>query len=91
MSSRSLLTKEEVVMLRTKYLGDVHKEYRDVVQALNLVADALKSIDGDEMYVCDADQIRLLKNMGKQVIELEAAAKALKLYVRDIAIRLGLI
>ena len=78
-------------MLRTKYIADVHKEYRDVVQALNLVADALRSIDGDEMYVCNTDQIRLLRKMGTQVIELEAAAKALKLYVRDIAIRLGLL
>ena len=44
-------------MLRTKYIDDVHKEYRDVVQALNLVADALRSIDGDEMYVGDGTAV----------------------------------
>ena len=91
MSSKSLLTQEEIVMLRTKFIPNIHKEYKDVVDSLNLVATALKSIDGDELYIDDATQIRLLKKMGAQVIELEAASKAMKLYLRAIAIRLGLI
>ena len=91
MSTKSLLTNEEIIMLRTKFIPDIHKEYKDVVDSLNLVATALKSIDGDELYIDNATQIRLLKKMGKQVIELEVATKEMKRYLRKIAIRLELI
>ena len=91
MSNKSLLTNEEIIMLRTKFIPDIHKEYKDVVDSLNLVATALKSIDGDELYIDNATQIRLLKKMGLQVIELEVASKKLKLYLRNITTRLGLI
>jgi len=91
MSSKSLLTREEITLLRMNHLQAIHREYRDVVQSLNLIADALKSIDGDDMYICEADQIRLLRKMGSNVLELEAAVKAMKLYLRDIATRLGIL
>ena len=78
-------------MLRMNHLQAIHKEYRDVVQSLNIIADAYKKLDGDELYICEEDQIRLLKQMGKNVLELEAAVKNLKLYLRDIAIRLNLL
>jgi len=91
MSTRSLLAREEITLLRTKYLADIHKEYKDVVHSLNLVADSLKSLDGDEIYICDADQVKLLKAMGRNVLELEASVKALKLYLRDVAVRLDIL
>ena len=91
MSAKSLLTREEITMLRMNHLQAIHKEYRDVVQSLNIIADAYKKLDGDELYICEEDQIRLLKQMGKNVLELEAAVKNLKLYLRDIAIRLNLL
>ena len=91
MSTRSLLVREEIILLRTKYLADVYAEYKDVVHSLNLVADSLKSLDGNEIYICEADQVRLLKAMGKNVLELGTSVNALKLYLRDIVIRLGLL
>lgn len=89
MSTRSLLTREEITMLRMTHLAAIHKEYRDVVESLNAVADAFKKMDGDELYICDADQVRLLKKMGVNVLELEAAVKDLKLYLKNIAMRLN--
>lgn len=91
MSTRSMLTREEITLLRTRYLPAIHKEYRDVVDSLNLIADALKQIDGDEIYICDVDQMRLLKKMGVNVLELETAVKNLKLYLKNIAIRLNIL
>lgn len=86
-----MLTREEITLLRTRYLPAIHKEYRDVVDSLNLIADALKQIDGDEIYICDVDQMRLLKKMGVNVLELETAVKNLKLYLKNIAIRLNIL
>ena len=88
MSTKSLLTKEEIVMLRTKHLQAVYKEYRDIVELLNLVTDKLKTIDGSDVYVGDDDQRRFLREIGRNVLELEGAVRELKLYLRDTAARL---
>ena len=88
MSTKSLLTREEITLLRMNHLQTIHREYREVVHTLNLIADALKSIDGDDLYLSGDDQVRLLRKMGRNVLDLEAAVKELRLYLQGVATRL---
>ena len=91
MSTRRLLKVEEVTMLQKHHIPKIYGEYHDIVEAVNALVKRMAHIEGDDIYLSDADQVRLLKKIGKQVIELENAAKDMKLYLRDIAIRLDLL
>jgi hypothetical protein len=91
MSARPVLTREEITTIQQRYLPAIFGEYRDIVEAVNRIAKRAAEIDGSEIYLCEEDQRRLLVKVGTNVLELEDEVRALKLYLRDIATRLGML
>ena len=87
---KSLLTREEITLIQNKYLPTINREYRDVVRFISLVAEKQAELEGDELYLSDNDQTRLLRKVGLNVLELENAVKNLKQYLIVIKNRLDL-
>jgi len=88
---RSLLTEEEKTMIRTKYLPNIYKEYRDVAKFFVLVSDHTVKVDDELLYLSDEDQIKLLKRMGVNALELRTAVQAMLQYLIGIRDRLEIV
>ena len=86
---KRLLTREEVAVIREKMLPRINKEYRDVVALFNLLAERLAVLDGDDLYLPEDEQKRLLKRVSVNLAELVEAAVELRRYVGGVKRRLN--
>jgi type II secretory ATPase GspE/PulE/Tfp pilus assembly ATPase PilB-like protein len=91
MSAKPVLTIEEITLIQQRYLPEIFGEYRDVVELVNRIVKRAAEIDGSDIYLSEEDQRRILVKIGTSVLELEGSVKDLKLYLRNIAIRLGML
>jgi len=89
LANKSLLKREEITLLRRKYLPAIHREYKDTVDSLNAFSEPVKRIKGDELYLTDSDQRRLFIRVARNMLELDSAVDDMKQYLVVIAKRLG--
>ena len=84
-----ILTREEIKMLQYKYIPELYKEYRGMMEALNRLSERLDYIEGEEVWLDEATQRKFLKKLLKHGSQLEKKTEKLKKYLKKIGERLG--
>jgi len=85
----SILTREEIILLRKKYLPAVFRSYKKMNDILNRISEKIDEDEGGDIWLSEKDQRRLVRAMRKSRRELRGADTALRNYLAGIMDRLG--
>jgi len=85
---RSILRREEVILLRTKYLPKLHEKYVALVNDLNMIAERTAADEDGDIWLTEQQQRRILRKLYRDGKALSIANNVLKAYLRQVFERL---
>jgi len=84
----SILKREELTLLRSKYLPDIHEAYKMLVNDLNKISEKMATEESDDIWLTEKQQRRMLRKVYKDWNKMRNAQNRLRNYLRVIMTRL---
>lgn len=84
----SILRRDEIVLLRTKHLPNLHRAYKALVDDLNLIAEKTGIDEDGDIWLSEKQQRRIIRKIYRDYVRLNNARSALRVYLRRILARL---
>ena len=85
----SILTHEEIILLRKKYLPAVFRSYKKINDILNRISEKIDDDEEGDIWLSEIDQRRLMRSLRKLQRELRNANSDMRDYIVRIMDRLG--
>ena len=85
----SILTHEEIILLRKKYLPAVFRSYKKINDILNRISEKIDDDEEGDIWLSEIDQRRLMRSLRKSQRELRNANSDMRDYIVRIMDRLG--
>jgi len=84
-----LLRREEIILLRNKYLADVHGAYVKMTGDVNKLATRIALDDDEEIWLSEKQQRKLVRKLYKDWRIMNKANNRLKSYLKRVLRRLN--
>ncbi len=85
----SILTHEEIILLRKKYLPAVFRSYKKINDILNRISEKIDDDEEGDIWLSEIDQRRLMRSLRKSQRGLRNANSDMRDYIVRIMDRLG--